>query len=254
MVNNALRIAIYTHGIPCGAEIAMIRKSNSTLPVIIDHEPLKQSESSNPQTANPASPPVSSTNARPTSRTGTFGKRQTHKMPSSAVTDTFFTSGGEDSDFKKRKIRRVTPDAPGKQRLPMGSLAAALTIAFALPSAFIYYTEKHGFSNIDPITTASIGSPSDLGAIRISKVGMTKMLKNGTHVITAYGTVENRTGKEENLPELEIILLDESGRNIQSWVHPMDKKQIGSDQTFRFISSAIDITGDAKTVIVKPVQ
>jgi hypothetical protein len=220
------------------------------MPVTIDHEPLKQRDSRHENSRDMPTSRAIHTD----SQTGVFGKRRKTAAPSSAITGTFFEPSGLESGFRKQKIRYLSPGHTVSSRLPLRTLAAVFTIAFALPATFVTLSERQLRSDIDPITTASIDAGSDQLPIRVSDVTITKILKSGTSVITVFGKVQNRSKAEVRLHELEIVLLDETGRNIQSWFHRMGKSSIGSDQTFRFMSSAIDITGDAKSAVVKPVQ
>jgi hypothetical protein len=223
----------------------MIRKPQNVPPVIIDHEPPEQFTANGlPVHAAPVTPD-------PQARGVAFGKRRGQLPPASALTGTFFEPSGLDSEFRKRKIRYVIPESVNPSALPLRTLAAVFAIAFAVPTAFVVYTERQPSTDIDPVTTASISPDQAASPVGVSQITMTKLLKNGISVISVNGKIENRSQAAVKLPELEIVLYDETGRNIQSWFHRMGISEIKPHQTFRFMSSAIDITGTAKTVKVE---
>lgn len=183
-----------------------------------------------------------------------FGQREPNNKKS-AITNTFFQAPDiENQSLEDRHIRRLKPDSPNleinnlKPTIPFGTLAAVFTLAVTIPIGFIQFSETRLNSNIDPITTASISKNND---ITIEDVSMTRILRNGTFVVSVHGKIRNLSQTKQHAGEIIISLLNKDGREIQSWRHKTGIASIAKDQSIRFITSAIDITGNAKSVSVK---
>lgn len=135
--------------------------------------------------------------------------------------------------------------------IPLASIAAVIGLAFAIPLGFIYATENlGGFSqgaSIDPMTTASIRTADGL---EVRDVSMTRILKNGTFVVTIHGQIANLSSKPATLMPLTISLQDGDGNEVQSWRHRVGKSELDKASKIHFMASAIDFSGKAKTARV----
>lgn len=147
-----------------------------------------------------------------------------------------------------RDTEAVRDDDEERMDVPWASLAAVAALAFAIPLGLIYFTENMTGTAIDPITTASLRTADGL---EVRDVSMTRLLKNGTFVVTINGRIANLSSKSKSLMPLTISLLDDQGREVQSWRHRIGKSSLDPSSTLRFMTSAIDFSGTAKTAHVK---
>ena len=131
--------------------------------------------------------------------------------------------------------------------LPVKALAAVVAIAVVLPVAIITVSEQQFNSGIDPMTTASIAPANGL---EISDVSLSRVLRQDTSVATIFGQVSNPLDSSKPLGPLVVSLYDREGKLVQSWQHRIAQASIGSGQVFRFMTSAIDYSGEAHTVRV----
>lgn len=183
----------------------------------------------------------------------TFGKR--HRVSADAsVSKDFFTKTNTSSPRPNFIERRSEPRNDNSfigflmtSGLPIKSIAAVFTIALALPMTFIAITERQSDDGIDYMTTASISKEAGFD---IKDVSMTKLMKSSSTIITVYGRLENSSGKNKALKPLWVTLYDKDRKIVQSWQHRIAKAIIKDGHKFRFMTSAIDYSGDAKHVTV----
>ena len=245
---------------------------------IIDHDPLP--ETASPQSVNPmrhgSSAPQgrSADNALP-GDAPVFGKRHSEKVADEIVSAKRpFAENGISEYFLRRvsehrneqanpsqSERRVRSairqplrsasgdfsDDNGLSRIPLAALATVAAVAFAIPMGFIFFTEQITGPDLDTMTTASISAAD---GIVVQNVAMTKILKNGTFVVSVHGKIANRGSESKSLMPLVISLRDEEGREVQSWRHRLGKTKLKDDATLHFRTSAIDYSGSAKTAHV----
>ncbi len=131
--------------------------------------------------------------------------------------------------------------------VPYTTLAAVFTLAVALPIGFIWFTEQAGRLDIDPMTTASVSAAQGLF---VRDITMTRILKNGTFVVTVTGKITNRAGQSRSLLPLTISLMDEDGKEVQSWRHRTGAGIVKADDSIYFRTSSIDFSGRAETAHV----
>jgi len=195
-----------------------------------------------------------------------FGKRHTEKVADAIISaDRPYAKNGISEYFLSRVAERQhnNPDRPKPSairqpsvedrsqeeitRLPLGILAAVAAIAFAMPMGLVFFTEQITGPGIDPMTTASVQAAD---GIVVRDVAMTKILKNGTFVVSINGKISNHGTKAQSLMPLVVSLLDEEGREVQSWRHRLGQTRLNDDATLHFRTSAIDYSGAAKTAHV----
>ena len=193
-----------------------------------------------------------------------FGKR-TRATAGQSVTRDFFTRTS--TNLPTRKLPHIsagTPEdgdnSPLYVRLrdlnwPLKYLALTFLLALALPMTLISVTERipHwlGTEGVDTMTTSSISPNAD---VSVSDVSMTRIIKNTTSLVSVHGRISYAAGPSKTLKPLLVTLYDKNGKTIQSWLHRIPMGKTGSKQNFRFITSAIDYSGNAETVSVVPVQ
>ena len=213
------------------------RRTNNAV-TVIDHEPLNTT--SNDQNSDFDQKPV-------------FGKRNSNQARP-AVTKDFFSTP-PNSSFKANRLNEDDLDVRSHEfsfanvlsTLPVKTLAAVLTIAIGLPMAFIAISERTSGDNIDPITTASV---SMINGLEISDVSLTRVLHQDSSVATVFGKVSNPDGSDKPLRPLVMTLYDKDGKPVQSWQHRIGKTEIQPNQNYRFMTSAIDYSGNGRTVRV----
>jgi len=235
---------------------------------IIDHDPLPQS------TQKRSSARHAKTDMLP-GDAPVFGKRYRERKAEEIISaDRPYASNGISEYFLSRVNERRNDEADRNQagqqrrsairqpvsdpdgaayvdvetsRIPVGILATVAILAFAVPVGFVFFTERMTGPEIDPMTTASIDAAD---GISVQDVSMTRMLKNGTFVVTINGKVSNYGTSGKSLRPLIITLRDENGREVQSWRHRLGKSQLDNDATLHFRTSAIDYSGAAKSAHV----
>lgn len=211
-----------------------IQRSGRQPTRIIDHEPLEQPQS------------------------GTvFGKRRPAGAKPAVTRDFFNTPPNTSFRSAHKGVADIEPykdeavDGFTFSRmaslLPVKVLAAVVVIAVILPVAIISVSEQLFNSGIDPMTTASIASSNGL---EISDVSLSRVIRQDTSVATIFGQVSNPHDNGKPLGPLVISLYDSEGKLVQSWQHRIGQASIGSGQVFRFMTSAIDYSGEAHTVRV----
>ncbi len=182
-----------------------------------------------------------------------FGKRQKTSADASVSKDFFTkkTSQTIDRDFVERRSEpRDDNSFLGflvTSGLPIKSVAAVFAIALAIPMSFVAITERQHDDGIDRITTASINKEA---GFEISDVSMTKLMKSNSTIVSVFGRLENNSTSNKSLKPLWVTLYNADGKVVQSWQHRIKKASIKTGQKFRFMTSAIDYSGEAKHVTV----
>lgn len=214
---------------------------------IIDHEPLKPSQHSFGKRASSAGrtgEPERSGNL-PFEKNGIstyFTERVRARQKNEPGTSAGMRNQGAIRTSRNAEIS--SPDEPG---LPYAALAAVFALAIAIPAGFIWLTELSSRPGLDRITTASVGASRGLA---VKEVNMTRILKNGTFVVTVSGHISNMEGRRKSLMPLTISLLDKDGVEVQSWRHAAGTGILKPDGTLFFNTSAIDFSGRAATAHV----
>ncbi len=193
-----------------------------------------------------------------------FGKR-TRATAGQSVTRDFFTRTSTNLPARKlphasARTQEESDNSTLFVRLrdldwPLKYLAFTFLIALALPMTLISITERiphwMGTEGVDTMTTSSI-SPN--AGVSVSDVSMTRIIKNSTSLVSVYGRISYAAGPSKTLKPLLVTLYDKDGKTLQSWLHTIPIGKIRSKQNFRFITSAIDYSGNAETVSVVPVK
>lgn len=154
---------------------------------------------------------------------------------------------GPDTLASGKRQSRFFDEPEGKTEVPYSALAAVFALAFAIPMGFIWLTEQASGPGIDTMTTASVSAAEGLA---VRDVSMTRILKNGTFVVTVSGRVSNTANERKSLLPLTISLIDENGVEVQSWRHRAGTGVVKPDGSLFFNTSAIDFSGRARTAHV----
>lgn len=178
------------------------------------------------------------------------GDGYSYRLPvrASAITGDFFS--------RQQHSDRPGPASSNEEwpsfAIPVAALGLAFTLAVTIPTGFIALSEHINEPVIDPVATASIGrgGRADV-ALDVSDLSMTRMLKSGTAAVTVFGSIENRSSASVLPGEVVIQLLDSNGDLLQSWRHRTGAAQIAPGKSLRFMTSAIDVTGKAESVVAR---
>ena len=173
----------------------------------------------------------------------------------SAVTGDFFTaqstghsSGSRDwPSGKPAGARDLSTSVPLTRTI--AAVVAVFTLAITIPSGFIAMTEGFEQAAIDPVTTASIGTSAKSGHLAVSDISMTRIMKSGSTVVTVFGEIRNTAGVSQTPGDVVIQLQDENGHVVQSWQHRTGAGSIKPDGKLRFMTSSIDASGRARSVV-----
>ncbi|MCB1387506.1 MAG: hypothetical protein KDJ80_16345 [Nitratireductor sp.] len=169
-----------------------------------------------------------------------FGRR-------SAVTSDFFYRAGRPEGWDAGDDEGIeNADHPAGYGL-VGVVVLCLGLAFILPAAVIALSQWRGLADVDPVVTASIGDGVH-DRLTVDDLSMVRVYKGGDSVVTVYGEVANK-GRSAVMPgEVIIRLRRADGSVAQSWHHRPGGRMLAPGETLRFITSAIDVSGDAKSV------
>lgn len=218
----------------------------------IDHEPLS-TEFRQDSTAGRNLAPTEE--APPSHSGGRYRKPGFSASTRSAVTGDFFTarSPGRSSDSRDwpsntpMAARDLSTSVPLTRTI--AAVVAVFTLAITIPSGFIAMTESIEQAAIDPVTTASIGTAARSGQLAVSDISMTRIMKSGSTVVTVFGEIRNTAGVSQIPGDVVIQLQDENGHVVQSWQHRTGAGSIKPDGKLRFMTSSIDASGRARSVV-----
>lgn len=203
---------------------------------VIDHEP-----SSHHAVRRSSQPPYSH---RHDSQVEASRPEDRKRRPDAVTADFFARMRHQEPDNLP-----VEPPAWPSFGRPLIAAAIAFTAAVTVPTGFIAMTESLSFPAIDPFTTASTGSSPSLTGLEVSDVSMTRMIKSGESIVTVFGEVTNNTGRDVVPGEIVIQLVDDGGDVVQSWHHRTGSAGLKAGRKLRFMTSAIDVSGNARTVL-----
>lgn len=169
----------------------------------------------------------------------------------SAITGDFFTPRSSDekswSSSTPMSIRDLSTSVPLTRTI--AAVVSVFTLAITIPTGFIAMTESMEQAAIDPVTTASIDPGSRSGELAVSDVSMTRIMKSGSTVVTIFGEIRNTATVSQTPGDVVIQLQDENGHVVQSWQHRTGAGSIKPDGKLRFITSSIDASGRARSVV-----
>lgn len=169
----------------------------------------------------------------------------------SAITGDFFTPRPPKeknwSSAAPMSIRDLSTSVPLTRTI--AAVVSVFTLAITIPTGFIAMTESIEQTAIDPVTTASINIGAGSGQLAVSDVSMTRIMKSGSTVVTIFGEIRNTAGISQTPGDVVIQLQDENGQVVQSWQHRTGAGSIKPDGKLRFITSSIDVSGRARSVV-----
>ena len=168
-----------------------------------------------------------------------------------AITGDFFTPRPSDgrswSSGAPMSIRDLSTSVPLTRTI--AAVVSVFTLAITIPTGFIAMTESMEQTAIDPVTTASINTTAGSGQLAVSDVSMTRIMKSGSTVVTIFGEIRNTAGVSQTPGDVTIQLQDENGHVVQSWQHRTGAGSIKPDGKLRFMTSSIDASGRARSVV-----
>ena len=120
-------------------------------------------------------------------------------------------SRGTDADDEARSAMRI-------RLLQAGGVILLLIVLAGIGWAAVHY--RQGVVRLWPASSrvySAIGLPVNLSGIDIRNVGFRQELQGGVPVLSVTGKLVNVSGRDQAIPRLQVVLLDDSKRELYRW-------------------------------------
>ncbi|MBL1405315.1 MAG: hypothetical protein COC17_01510 [Hyphomicrobiales bacterium] len=105
--------------------------------------------------------------------------------------------------------------------------------------------------HVDPIVTASITKAPKLSEeFRVGEIKFTRVAKGAQSHIVVHGWIRNISGNDARTKPLRIVMMDNGGVEVQSWVHMVRDTMLEPGKIMSFTSTVKAVGHKAKTVNV----
>ena len=81
---------------------------------------------------------------------------------------------------------------------------------------------------------AAIGLPVNLLGLQWRDVKTHVMVESAQHVLAVEGEIKNLREHSQNVPDIQISLRDDDGREVYRWTTPAPKANLGQNETIQF--------------------
>ena len=138
------------------------------------------------------------------------------------------SSGGTAANDEARSDMRV-------RLLQAGGVILLLIVLAGIGWAAVYY--RQGVVRLWPASSrlySSIGFPVNLSGIDIRDVGFRQELQGGVPVLSVTGKLVNVSSRDQAIPRLQVVLLDDSKRELYRWTFDPGMQSLppGSERDF----------------------
>lgn len=192
----------------------------------------------------------------------------------SAVSDDFFDEklerkNGFDFGYVSNRQKNMPqfrkPFLPGFSFVNVATFSVIALALVGLPQIGLLSKAGHSFKeqvallrgeseippNVDPIVTASIArEPKISEEFRAGEIKFTRVAKGAQSHIVVHGWIRNISGKDARTKPLRIVMLDNNGVAVQSWVHMVRDTTLQPGKIMSFTSTVKAAGHKAKTVNV----
>lgn len=147
------------------------------------------------------------------------------------------------------KIASLEP--PVSARCGAGS--AVLGALIFLGTAMIAIAQREHVAVIAPQTAtifAAIGLPVADGDLSLGEVETALSDEGSTKVLTLQGHITNRQKTEATVPNLRIVVRDETAQNLYTWTAPSPRARLGPGEVVDFRSRLVSPPLNGHDVVV----
>lgn len=151
-----------------------------------------------------------------------------------------------------RRVRQIASPEPAGRTMS-GTASAAFGALLSLAAAMTAVAERDRVAAVVPLTAplfAAMGLPVSAAGLSLGGLETTLGDEGSTKVLTLQGQITNRRSLEATVPNLRIVVRDETGQSLYTWTAPPPHARLGPGEVVDFRSRLVSPPGNGHDVVV----